>query len=37
MLEKNNTELEPQAEELSFEIEIEEMEQIGAAAILMSD
>jgi len=37
MPETNTAEFEPQTEDVSFEIEIEEMEEIGAAAILMSD
>lgn len=37
MTEETINEFKPEAEEVSFEMEIEEMEQIGAAAILMSD
>lgn len=37
MTEETATELEPQTEEVSFEIEIEEMEQIASPGAMMGD
>jgi len=37
MTEENNTKVEPQTEEVTFEIEIEEIEQIASPGTLLAD